>query len=626
MIRKNQIQKKEKENQIMLIPIACLLSIIPLIVRLVYVNPKDNTMNGLFNKMNLDDYYSQGKSVGIVLITIIMIMLFYFLAQRDKFKLDQYIKVYLVSTGILWFMTIISTLLSSYKEISIWGMYDRAEGLVVWSCYFIMMLYTLYVVRDRKGYRWIIGSLIFLITVTTILGIFQYIGYDLLLNTDIGNKLVIPEKYRDVAQKLTSSVESHKIVTTFYHYDYVGSFGAMMVPLFTVLVLTTKEITKKIGLGVATLASLFILFGSTSRAGLVGCILALTVGLIVFGKKIVGEWKKLLAAGGLIVVILISFNFLTNGKIYSRIPTLVADIKSLFSSSGEVIDYRDYIPVREIIEKEGKVVFVLQQDKLKLSYEDNQLMITDENDRLVDYTVQTSEYRTQDGQVSQSKNYTTQDQRYQYIRIYRQYINVLNNNQPIDAILVEVDNSGYFYFKIEDTGLQAINSFSGEEIEYKEADSIGFKGKEKIGSARGYIWSRALAILFSRNLLIGNGPDTFAIYFPQNDILAKWWVYDMTNIIVDKPHNLYLQIAINQGGIALIAFIVLVGTYIIQSLRLYALKKSYNKEYQGIGIGIMLAIIGYLGAGFFNDSIISVAPIFWILLGTGMAVNYISKK
>ena len=39
----------------------------------------------------------------------------------------------------------------------------------------------------------------------------------------------------------------------------------------------------------------------------------------------------------------------------------------------------------------------------------------------------------------------------------------------------------------------------------------------------------------------------------------------------------------------------------------------------------MLAIIGYLGAGFFNDSVVPVAPIFWILLGTGIAVNYLVK-
>ena len=125
-----------------------------------------------------------------------------------------------------------------------------------------------------------------------------------------------------------------------------------------------------------------------------------------------------------------------------------------------------------------------------------------------------------------------------------------------------------------------------------------------------------------KNLLIGNGPDTFVAYFPQNDLLAKWWAYGTTNVIVDKAHNLYLQIGINQGGIALVAFLVLCIGYITQSLKLYAFKETYHEVDEAMGIGVMLGVVGYLGAGFFNDSVVSVAPIFWILLGCGMAVNY----
>ena len=40
----------------------------------------------------------------------------------------------------------------------------------------------------------------------------------------------------------------------------------------------------------------------------------------------------------------------------------------------------------------------------------------------------------------------------------------------------------------------------------------------------------------------------------------------------------------------------------------------------------MVAIIGYLGAGFFNDSVPVISPVFWVLIGAGFAVNYINKK
>ena len=96
-------------------------------------------------------------------------------------------------------------------------------------------------------------------------------------------------------------------------------------------------------------------------------------------------------------------------------------------------------------------------------------------------------------------------------------------------------------------------------------------------------------------------------------------------MIIDKVHNLYLAIFINNGGLALLGFLIMLGAYLVQSFKLYALKGYYeNKEI--LGIATTLAVVGYLGAGVFNDSVVSVAPIFWILLGAGMSVNYLINK
>ena len=108
-------------------------------------------------------------------------------------------------------------------------------------------------------------------------------------------------------------------------------------------------------------------------------------------------------------------------------------------------------------------------------------------------------------------------------------------------------------------------------------------------------------------------------------MLGKLYAYDSSREIVDKPHNLYLQIGIQEGGIALAAFLVMMLAYVIDSFRLYALRKEYNPQ-QIVGVSLALAIIGYLGAGFFNDSIVSIAPIFWILFGFGVAANHLNKK
>ena len=69
----------------------------------------------------------------------------------------------------------------------------------------------------------------------------------------------------------------------------------------------------------------------------------------------------------------------------------------------------------------------------------------------------------------------------------------------------------------------------------------------------------------------------------------------------------------------------MMGAYLVESFRLYALRKDYTAQ-EAIGAALALAIIGYLGAGFFNDSIVSVAPIFWALLGVGIAANWLNRK
>ncbi|WDC84980.1 O-antigen ligase family protein [Caloramator sp. mosi_1] len=120
--------------------------------------------------------------------------------------------------------------------------------------------------------------------------------------------------------------------------------------------------------------------------------------------------------------------------------------------------------------------------------------------------------------------------------------------------------------------------------------------------------------------LFGTGIDTFMIFFPQNDVLGKLrFLYD-PYIIVDKPHNLYLQISQQMGLLFFFVFVILVAGYIIQSIKIY-FNAYFYKEIEVYGLGIFLGVIGYLSAALFNDSIVSVAPIFWILYGVGIGLN-----
>lgn len=160
----------------------------------------------------------------------------------------------------------------------------------------------------------------------------------------------------------------------------------------------------------------------------------------------------------------------------------------------------------------------------------------------------------------------------------------------------------------------------GEMVDLEPVDTWGFQGRERMGSSRGYIWSRSIPLLRD-TLLLGYGPDTYAIYYPQHDYVGKSLFLGGANRIVDKPHNLYLQVGINTGVLSLLAFLFLVSYYCIHSVPLY-LKSGYNDLYSIAGGAVLAALVGYLVAGIFNDSIVSVAPVFWALLGLGICCNH----
>jgi O-antigen ligase len=149
-------------------------------------------------------------------------------------------------------------------------------------------------------------------------------------------------------------------------------------------------------------------------------------------------------------------------------------------------------------------------------------------------------------------------------------------------------------------------------------------GYERFGSSRGYIWSRSIPML-KETLIAGTGPDTFPMAFPQYDYVGKLNSFTSHRIIIDKPHNMYLQIGINTGVLSLLSLLTVFVMYTIDSFRVY-FKRDINTFMEYIGVGAFAGTMGYLAAGMFNDQIISVAPLFYVMLGLGLAVNRIVRS
>lgn len=589
-------------------PIAFILTIVPLIVRIKETHCGQETLD-VFGPKAETEMFSQNKAICLMFFSIILLIIAIAFCKQIFEKKDKIINSILILSFVFLVLTLSSALFSNYKQIALWGVYDRAEGFFTIACYILLFVYSIFTFKTTKDFKCVLIPIIIVVVINAFLGVFQYTGQDL-LKTSLGAIFANVDP-----SSVDTLYNSGNLYGTLYHYNYVGSFAAIVLPILIGSLFFEDDVFLKIVILITIACAFWLLFGSTSRAGLLGVAFSIIFALIIFRKIVFKSWKPVSICVGCIIVLVVGLNFATGGKILSRIPSLVSDAVSIFKTSDKS-DFKNSLPIQDIQNKEdGSIEIKVPNDVLKISHTADGYIFKNSKDELVNYekNIDTK---------AKTKTYSTTDETFKNISFrFGPYLTKTKD----DGLLLNLDGTPQFMFGLrDDTTIHLINGNSKKDIDLEDPESIGFAGKEKLASSRGYIWSRSLPML-RNTLLLGTGPDTFVFEFPQNDLLGKLYAYDSATTIVDKPHNLYLQIALNEGVIALLAFLGIILIYIVDSIKLYALKSKFT-ENEIMGISVFLAVIGYLFAGIFNDSVISVAPIFWIVLGVGVAVNFINRK
>lgn len=111
-------------------------------------------------------------------------------------------------------------------------------------------------------------------------------------------------------------------------------------------------------------------------------------------------------------------------------------------------------------------------------------------------------------------------------------------------------------------------------------------------TGRGYIWLNTLPAL-KNCFLIGTGTGEFCFHYPQNDIVGALNTHGSANLLTDKPHSMYLGLAVSCGIPALLIFLALA----VITLRRGALSSVRS----GVLSGAFAAVIAALVMGFAND-------------------------
>lgn len=587
--------KKEKIASI--VPIMLLVFVTPLIVFGKFTELTGDYYK-YWNGANMTfDFFSYYKSNFIIIMAIIALSIFLFKVLKKDIHISKQ-SIY-ISMAVYSVFVILSTIFSPFKQIAVFGFVERYEGLIVILCYMAILFITMNVIDSEYKVKVVLWSLIVSAAIIGTIGIFQYFNHDL-FQSSFGKKIIMPSGYKNLANRLKFSFGPKIIYSTLYHYNYVGSYMAMLFPLSFTMALLIKNKIYKIGLSAVSILMFLNLILSHSRAGVVGGMVSLIILIIMLRKHIIDNWKYYLGAILIASIAFAGFNYYSKGMLGNRVGSLFKDAGNLSKDNGFYI--------KDIYSENNVLNIETNKNNLAIVSENNRLNFKDDKGNFIGFSI------NQD-----SGNVILNSDKYKDFNIKlkdyssKKSRNNLELNIAGSKIPILVD-SNKFKFVDKRRG----------EVELKKIDKWGFEGKEKVGSARGYIWSRSIPLI-KNTVLMGYGPDTFPIRFPQEDFIGKILGYNTPKMFVDKAHNVYLQQAINTGVISLIAFLSMFIIYFISCIKLY-FKNNFEDFYSIVGLAIFTAVVGYLGAGFFNDSVVSVAPVFWVLFGMGLAINHKLKN
>lgn len=597
--KRNNIEKNETY---WLLPICLILLLVPLIVRMKLVELKGIeflTWNG--QKYNAD-FFSYYKMIIFTLLAFISMFLFVIKHKLEYFLNFKKSKLY-IPLGAYGLLVLLSSVLSQYKKVSFFGYVDRYEGALVILCYIAVFFVTFNMIDDEKDLKKVIKYLFIGSGIVGLIGLLQFVGIDP-LKSGIAKSFIVPGQYQnaDINFRLGDNI----VYSTLYHYNYVGSYSAMLMPLFMAILIFAKDKKMRIISGILSAMMTVLWIGSTSRAGYIGGTVAILFLMIISKNKIFRNKKITLILGIGLIVGFVGANAIMGGYITERFKSLGRDVGIIKDDTAQ---QEAKAPINYIKVEKDNIKFDSYGIDYSIKKVNGELEITGNNEKLNLKNTDPTKHL-----------WTIENPGYEQVQIT---IGKIKEGDQRDALLFK-NNIVQLNFDI--TKENSIKILDNRFMEFmpQKAKSIGFEGKERMGSARGYIWSRTLPML-KETLILGKGPDTYCIYFPQNDILGKLKAYDTLWMLVDKPHNIYLQIGFGTGIISLIAFLAFVGGVIGILFKRY-ISFSPESDTQAIAVGCMLGVIGYMFAGIFNDSVITVAPVFWILIGVGMAAYYLDAK
>lgn len=589
-------RKKETLDAIYFFPICLILAFVPYIVHVsTYKTYMENYSWISSDNVYDTDLFLRDKGIILCVVAIVMAVLWIY---ANQWKKELYIEICPVFIYVIF--VIFSTLSSIDKNISLHGASDQMEPVYVILSYIVVLIYCMYLADSERKIAWIQNTILISASIMSLLGIFQMFQLDF-FRSGLGKWLI---QLGNQQLAVDFNVGLGNVYGTLYNQNYIGSFTALFVPCVLCYTISTPKKRNKI-IGIAVF---LLLMACTFGANAKNAFISITCGLILLGiiyrKKLIRHIKIIgIAAIGTIFVFL-GINFATENAIGRTLQQFVLAFTTTQAADHEL---------QEIHTEDEKLEVVLKDDTLNIQYFINDdgtvyFILEDADGNYVDYilddTVLTFSKETLSG-----------------LKIEPCMID------DVYGFSVTVDGIDWYFSNQVNDGTYYFYNYAGKYVKLEKSDEAIFTNCPGLFSGRGYIWAKTIPLL-KKYFFIGSGPDTFQIVFPQIDYVDQATKF-APNMLVTRAHSMYLQTAVQTGVISLLCILVLYLIYFIKGFILYSRIFQSCMELTNMvhaGIGFYVGTFSYMISGITNDSLPVTAPLFWCLLGCGIATNYMLSK
>jgi hypothetical protein len=584
------------------------------------------------------DLFSYVKSVTFIALMSLLTLLvvaYNVTSDEEQINFRKLKSIAAISALVYVFFVFLSSVLSPHGALPFTGAYQRYENMYVLIFYIILMAIVFLYSKTKNRTNTVLYALLFSGLGLTLFGLTQVLGNDIFnWDSTFLKKLVLGEYY-DVPIQSSGTVYGAS-----YNPNPFAMYLAMIIPFSAMIAFfyPIKSALKYLFLLLTVLAVISFI-GADSSGGLIGlaaAVLLLSVTFLIIFIK----FKSYILIGvsfGAACLLLVLFLFVppfsdftdrTIAKLRSEMTVsyFLEDIDVQLNSINLTTKAGEFsvISTRNDTHRQIQVVYqgeILEPFDITFHGEPNH----DDPDN--PHIIAISDYYSLNGHRFEIRDDYTAWQMYG--------VPIFFLMSGGNRIMVAENQNGFFMV-----------SRMGHVYDLSQEIPNANLFDEMFASSRGFIWNRTLPLLPGK-FFIGSGPDTFALEFPYHDILGTSKYMGQTWQVTDKPHNFFLQVFVNTGGISLIALLVLFGTFYVYTyssifgkrskLKLINLITTENDEMKAeqtttvytfikrnaLRFACLGGVTGYLVASLSTDSVISVAPLFWAVLGLGFACNVV---